>query len=132
MSAPSETYEKGLKMRRAVLGDAYVDKALAGGSEPFAKPGQEFITEVCWGGLTRPGLAPKQRSLMNIGILMALNRPAELAAHTRGAINNGVTEEELSEAIRHAMIYIEVPAGLEAYKVAGKVLRGMKESAELN
>ncbi|PGH05480.1 hypothetical protein AJ79_06787 [Helicocarpus griseus UAMH5409] len=118
-------------MRRPVLGDAYVDRALAGGSDPFAKPGQEFITEVCWGGWTRPGLAPKQRSLMNIRILMALNRSNELAVHTRGATNNGVTEKELSEAIRHAMIYIGVPAGLEAYEVAGKVVREMKDNGEI-
>lgn len=124
-------YEKGLKMRRAVLGDTYVDKALAGGSDPFGKPGQEYVTEVCWGSWTRPGLDRKQRSLLNIGILMSLNRGPELAAHTRGAINNGLAEEEISEAIRHTMVYAGVPAGVDAFKIAGKVIREMKESGEI-
>jgi 4-carboxymuconolactone decarboxylase len=130
MSGDKAMYDAGLKMRREVLGDAYVDRALAGGSDPFGKPGQEYITEVCWGGWTRPGLTKQQRSLLNIGILMALNRSTELSAHTRGAINNGLTEEQISEAIRHTMIYTGVPSGVEAYKVSGKVIREMKESGE--
>jgi 4-carboxymuconolactone decarboxylase len=123
-------YDKGLAMRREVLGDAYVDRALAGGSDPFGKPGQQYITEVCWGSWTRPGLTKQQRSLLNIGILIALNRGPELAAHTRGAINNGLTEAEISEAIRHTMIYAGVPSGVEAYKISGKVIKEMKESGE--
>ena len=124
-------YDKGLAMRRKVLGDAYVDKALAGGSDPFSKPGQDYVTEVCWGAWTRPQLTPQQRSLLNIGILMTLGRSPELAVHTRGAINNGLTEEQISEAIRHTMIYAGVPAGVEAYNVSGKVIREMKENGEI-
>jgi 4-carboxymuconolactone decarboxylase len=85
---------------------------------------------VCWASWGRPGLERKQRSLLNIGILMALNRGPELSAHIRGAINNGLTEEEISEAIRHTMIYAGVPSGVEAFKIAGKVIREMKESGE--
>ena len=68
--------------------------------------------------------------MLNIGILMALNRGPELSAHIRGAINNGLTEEEISEAIRHTMIYAGVPSGVEAFKIAGRVIREMKESGE--
>jgi len=129
-SEPSELFKQGIKIRREVLGDAYVDKALAGGSDPFGKPGQEYVTEVCWGSWGRPGLERKQRSLLNIGILMTLNRGPELRAHIRGAINNGLTEEEISEAIRHTMIYAGVPSGVDAFKIAGAVIREMKESGE--
>ena len=82
------------------------------------------------GELGCPGLNRKQRSLLNIGILMALNRGPELTAHIRGAINNGLTEEEISEAIRHTMIYVGVPSGVDAFKVAGKLIREMKERGE--
>jgi 4-carboxymuconolactone decarboxylase len=155
---PSEAFKQGIRIRREVLGDAYVDKALAGvsddplvasadsfaipsrdtaewthtwqGSDPFARPGQEYVTEVCWASWGRPGLERKQRSLLNIGILMALNRGPELTAHIRGAINNGLTEEEISEAIRHTMIYAGVPSGVDAFKIAGKVIGEMKASGE--
>ena len=83
-AGPSEMFKQGLRIRREVLGDAYVDKALKGGMDPFAKPGQEYVTEVCWGSWGRPGLERKQRSLLNIGILMSLNRGPELRAHIRG------------------------------------------------
>jgi 4-carboxymuconolactone decarboxylase len=79
---------------------------------------------------TRPGLERKQRSLLNIGILMTLNRGPELRAHIRGAINNGLTETEISEAIRHTMIYSGVPSGVDAFKIAGAVIKEMKESGE--
>lgn len=131
LDSSDKTYDAGLAMRRKVLGDAYVDKALAGGSDPFAQPGQEYVTEVCWGAWTRPQLTPQQRSLLNIGILMALNRGPELAVHTRGAIRNGLTEEQVSEAIRHTMVYTGVPSGVEGYKIAGKVIREMKENGEI-
>lgn len=129
-SNESPEFQKGIKIRREVLGDAYVDRALAAGSDPFGKPIQEYVTEVCWGSWGREGLTRKQRSLLNIGILMCLNRAPELAAHTRGAINNGLTEQEISEAIRHTMIYAGVPAGVDAFKTAGKVIREMKENGE--
>lgn len=118
-------------MRRSVVGDAYVDRALANGSSEFAYPGQELVTEWCWGyAWTRPGLEKKQRSLLNIGMLMALNRAPELAVHIRGARNNGLTELEIREAILHCTTYCGVPAGVDAMKVAEKVLNDMAENGE--
>jgi 4-carboxymuconolactone decarboxylase len=130
-SGPTAEFQKGIKIRREVLGDAYVDKALAAGSDSFGKPIQEYVTEVCWGSWGRDELSRKQRSLLNIGILMCLNRGPELAVHTRGAIRNGLTEEEIREAIRHTMIYAGVPSGVDAFKIASKVIREMKESGEI-
>ncbi|KAL1992327.1 hypothetical protein VTN49DRAFT_4359 [Thermomyces lanuginosus] len=124
-------FEEGLKVRREVVGDDYVDRALANGSTEFSRPGQELITEFCWGyAWTRPGLERKQRSLMNIGILMALNRSPELGVHIRGAIRNGLTETEIREAILHATTYCGVPAGVEAMKVAERVLDEMAAKGE--
>lgn len=130
-SGESAEFQKGIKIRREVLGDAYVDKALAAGSDSFGKPIQEYVTEVCWGSWGRDGLTRKQRSLLNIGILMCLNRGPELAVHTRGAIRNGLTEEEIREAIRHTMIYAGVPSGVDAFKTASKVIKEMKENGEI-
>ncbi|EEU45318.1 uncharacterized protein NECHADRAFT_80894 [Fusarium vanettenii 77-13-4] len=126
-----ELFEQGLKMRRSVVGDVYVDRALANGSTEFSKPGQELVTEWCWGyAWTRPGLEKKQRSLLNIGMLMALNRGPELAVHVRGARNNGLTELEIREAILHCTTYCGVPAGVEAMKIAERVLDEMSETGE--
>lgn len=124
-------FDEGLKIRRAVVGDAYVDRALANGSTEFSRAGQELVTEFCWGyAWTRPGLDRKQRSLLNIGMLMALNRAPELAVHVRGAINNGLTEVEIREAILHATTYCGVPAGVDAMKIAEKVLDEMAATGE--
>ncbi|KAI0803741.1 4-carboxymuconolactone decarboxylase [Xylaria sp. FL0064] len=125
-------FEEGLKVRRSVVGDAYVDRALENGSSEFSQPNQNLVTEWCWGfAWTRPGLDRKQRSLLNIGMLIALNRSPELAAHIRGARNNGLTELEIREAILHCTIYCGVPAGVEATKVAEKVLNEMAEKGEM-
>ncbi|KAJ6442539.1 CMD multi-domain protein [Purpureocillium lavendulum] len=127
-----QLFEEGLKMRRSVVGDTYVDRALANGSTEFSRPGQELVTEWCWGyAWTRPGLEKKQRSLLNIGMLMALNRTPELAVHVRGARNNGLTETEIREAILHCTTYCGVPAGVEAMKTAEKVLDEMAEKGEM-
>jgi 4-carboxymuconolactone decarboxylase len=99
-------FEVGIAERRTVVGDAYVDKALQGGSSDFAKPMQELVTEFCWGSVwTRPGLERKQRSLINVGMLCALNRGPELGNHVRGAIRNGCTEVEVREAILQVSVY---------------------------
>lgn len=125
-------FEQGLEVRRSVVGDTYVDRALANGSTEFSRPGQELVTEWCWGyAWTRPGLERKQRSLLNIGMLMALNRGPELAAHVRGARNNGLTEEEIREAILHCTTYCGVPAGVDAMKTAERVLDEMAEKGEM-
>ncbi|KAJ9226947.1 hypothetical protein DTO027B5_2163 [Paecilomyces variotii] len=126
-----QLFEEGLKVRRSVVGSEYVDRALANGSTEFWRPGQELVTEWCWGNIwTRPGLDRKQRSLLNIGMLMALNRSPELGIHIRGAINNGLTEVEIREAILHATVYCGAPAGVDAMKVAEKVLNEMEEKGE--
>ncbi|KAF2763529.1 CMD-domain-containing protein [Pseudovirgaria hyperparasitica] len=118
-------------MRRSVAGDEYVNKALEGGSSKFSCAGQELVTEWCWGyAWTRPGLSKKQRSLINIGMLMALNRAPELAVHNHGARNNGLSELEIREAILHATVYCGMPAGVDAMKTAEKVLNDMAERGE--
>jgi len=125
-------FEAGLAMRRSVVGDVYVDRALANGSTEFSRPGQELVTEWCWGyAWTRPGLAKRDRSLLNIGMLMALNRAPELAVHVRGARRNGLSETEIREAILHATTYCGVPAGVDAMKVAERVLNEMAEAGEI-
>jgi 4-carboxymuconolactone decarboxylase len=125
-------FEEGLKVRREVVGEAYVERALANGTSEFSRPGQELTTEWCWGYVwTRPGLERKQRSLLNIGMLMALNRGPELAVHIRGARNNGLSELEIREAILHCTTYCGVPAGVDAMKTAEKVLNEMAEKGEM-
>lgn len=126
-----ELFDLGLKTRREVVGDAYVDKALQAGSSDFAKPMQELVTEFCWGSVwTRPGLDRKQRSLINIGMLSALNRGPELGNHVRGAIRNGLTPVEVREAILQVAVYCGMPAGLEGFKIAEKIINDMTASGE--
>jgi 4-carboxymuconolactone decarboxylase len=134
MGSPSSTveahkviFEEGLKVRYQVAGKEYVDRSLANGSSEFARPMQELVTEACWGSVwTRPGLEKKQRSLQNIAMLCALNRATELAVHVRGAINNGASEVEIRETLLQAAIYCGIPAGIEGFKVAEKVITDMK------
>jgi 4-carboxymuconolactone decarboxylase len=117
-----ERFDAGMKVRRAVLGDAYVDRSLASATD-FSRPLQELVTEYCWGEIwTRDGLPLKTRSLLNLAMMVALNRPHELALHVRGAVNNGVTEQELQEVFLQAAIYAGVPAALDAFRVAQGVL----------
>ncbi|KAH8812577.1 AhpD-like protein [Xylogone sp. PMI_703] len=124
-------FEVGIAERRKVVGDAYVDRALAGGSSEFAQPMQQLVTEFCWGSVwTRPGLERKQRSLINIGMLCALNRGPELGNHIRGAIRNGLTELEIREAILQVSVYCGMPAGLEGFKIAERVIEDMIEKGE--
>jgi 4-carboxymuconolactone decarboxylase len=115
-------FDRGLKVRREVLGDAYVDRSLKSGTE-FRQPMQALVTEFCWGAVwSREGLDRKTRSLVNIGMLTALNRSTELAAHVRGAVNNGATKEEIQEVLLQTAVYCGMPAGLESFRVAEKVL----------
>ena len=126
-----QLFDAGIKTRREVVGDAYVDKALAGGSSDFAKPMQDLVTEMCWGHVwNRPGLDRKQRSLLNIGMLSALNRGPELGNHIRGAINNGLTPIEIREAVLQVSVYCGMPAGLEGFKIAEKVINEMTAAGE--
>jgi 4-carboxymuconolactone decarboxylase len=111
-------YEAGMAVRRRVLGDAYVDRSIAAADE-FSQPMQDLTTEFCWGAIwTREGLDLRTRSILNIGMLTALNRSHELAAHIRGALNNGVTREEIREVLLQTAVYVGVPAALESFRVA--------------
>jgi len=123
----SESYERGIEIRRAVLGDQHVDRSLAQVSE-FSRPVQELVTEYCWGVIwSRDGLERKTRSLLNLAMLTALNRSHELAVHVRGAINNGVTAAEVQETLLQAAVYAGAPAALESFRVAEKVLKEMEQ-----
>lgn len=125
----SETYERGIEMRRAVLGDKHVDASLARVSE-FSRPIQELVTEYCWGAIwKREGLERKTRSLLNLAMLTALNRSHELGVHVRGAVNNGVTTAEIQEVLLQAAVYVGAPAALESFRVAEKVLNEMEHDA---
>ena len=115
-------FDEGLAIRREVLGTEYVDAALERAT-PFAKPLQELVTEYCWGSIwSRPGLERRTRSLINLAMLTALNRPHELAGHVRGALRNGCSEEEIQEVLLQAAVYCGLPAALDAFRVAEKVL----------
>lgn len=119
----SERYDEGLQIRREVLGAEYVDSAISA-SSPFGEAFQVLVTEWCWGSIwSRPGLERKTRSMLNIAMLAALNKPAELRLHVRGALTNGVTIEEIKEILLQVTIYCGVPAGLEAFKIADKVIQ---------
>lgn len=121
-AAESERYARGNEIRRQVLGADYVDAAAQNGRR-FGAELQELITEYCWGAIWgRPGLEPKTRSLLNLGILTALNRPRELAAHIRGALETGCSEEEIREALLQTAVYCGVPAAVDAFDVARRVL----------
>ncbi len=117
----SELYEAGMKVRREVLGDAYVDTALMGATEVTSIM-QELTTEMAWGKIwTRPGLPRKTRSLMNVAMLTALGKPNELRLHVRGALRNGCSQEEIAEALLQASVYAGIPAGIEGFRVAKEV-----------
>jgi 4-carboxymuconolactone decarboxylase len=114
--------EAGLHVRREVLGDEYVDAALRDASE-FTQPLQELVTEYCWGAVwTRPGLQRQTRSLLNIAMMTALNRPHELELHVRGALNNNCSPEEIRETLLQAAIYCGIPAAIDAFRVAKPIL----------
>ena len=116
-----EQFEAGLATRREVLGNDYVDRALAS-ADDFSRPLQELVTEFAWGTVwQRPGLPRRDRSLMTVVMLVALNRPHELRLHLRGALNNGLSREEIREALLHAAVYCGMPAAVDAFRAAREV-----------
>lgn len=124
-----DTFEAGMRTRREVLGDQYVDAALAKTTE-FSAPMQQFVTEYCWGTVwNRDGLPRATRSLLNIAMLTAMNRNHELATHVRGAVRNDVTPGEIREVLMQAAVYVGVPAALESFRVAQGVLTEMGQDA---
>ena len=114
----TKRFEEGLAVRRKVLGNEYVDKSMAE-MDDFTQPFQELVNEYCWGTVwTRPGLPLKTRSLINLGILIAMNKPEELKLHLRGALNNGCTKAEIMEVLLHTAIYCGMPAAVTAFRTA--------------
>jgi 4-carboxymuconolactone decarboxylase len=125
-----DRYERGLSVRREVLGDAHVDRSLKGVSE-FARPVQEYVTQNVWGEIwSRPGLDRRTRSLLNLVMLTALNRNHELGVHVRGAVRNGCTTTEIQEAMLQAAGYCGAPAALESFRVAERVLDELAAEAD--
>lgn len=121
-----ERYEKGLSVRRAVLGSAHVDRSLKNRNE-FNEEFQDLITRYAWGEIwTRPGLPRRTRSLITVAMIVALNRPDEFRLHVRAARNNGVTREEIKEVLLQAAIYCGVPAANSAFHAAQEVFSEMK------
>jgi 4-carboxymuconolactone decarboxylase len=121
-SAGASVYERGMSMRRKVLGNAHVDQSMGQVSE-FARAVQDLVTEYCWGAVwSRGGLDLRTRSLLNLVMLTALNRMHELGVHVRGAVNNGCSRDEIREALLQAAVYCGMPAALESFRVAERVL----------
>ncbi|MBB4571350.1 carboxymuconolactone decarboxylase family protein [Rhizobium leucaenae] len=121
----------GEAVRRKVLGDDYVDRAM-NGADSFSAPFQDLLNEYCWGiAWTDGGLDLKQRSLLNLGMLAALNRMHEFGIHFRGAIRNGLTEDELRAALVQIAVYCGIPAGVEVFRIARSVRDEMRQKGEL-
>ena len=115
---PNELFEKGLQIRREVLGAEHVDASMSQ-ADDFSRPLQELVTEYCWGNVwSRPGLDRKTRSLLNLAMLTALNRPHEVKLHVRGALNNGCSKNDIMEVLLQAAIYCGVPAAMDSLRVA--------------
>jgi 4-carboxymuconolactone decarboxylase len=121
-SMQDEQYHRGLATRREVMGDPFVDRALAG-TTPFTQPIQDHISRAAWGDVwQRPGLDRKTRSLVTVAMLTALGKQHELKGHLRGALNNGATVEEIQEVLLHAAIYCGIPTSVEAFRTAAEVV----------
>ncbi len=121
-----QKFDQGLAVRKEVLGSEYVDQAIENMTD-FNRPMQELVTEYCWGEIwKRPGLSRKTRSLLNLAMITALNRPHELKLHVRGALNNGVTTDEIQEVFLQSAIYCGVPAAIDSFRVAEEVFKERK------
>jgi 4-carboxymuconolactone decarboxylase len=120
-----ELFERGLQARREVLGAEYVDASIRN-ADDFNMPMQELVTQYCWGDVwNRPGLDRRTRSFLNLAMITALNRPHELKLHVKGAINNGLTKDEIREVFLQAAIYCGVPAAIDSFRVAREVFKEM-------
>jgi len=123
-----DSYDKGLALRKKVLGDAHVERSLkAAQDNDFTRDLQQIVTSFAWGDIWgRPGLTLRERSLLNLAMLTALNRPHELHTHVRGALNNGVTVAEIREVFLHTAVYCGFPAAIDAFRTASEVLAEAK------
>jgi 4-carboxymuconolactone decarboxylase len=116
-------FEKGLSIRREVLGAEYVDKAIAN-ADDFNRPLQELVTGYCWGEIWgRPGLDRKTRSMLNLAMISALNRPHEVKIHVKGAIKNGLTKDDIKEVFLQVAIYCGVPAAVDSFRIAQEAFK---------
>jgi 4-carboxymuconolactone decarboxylase len=121
------TYDKGLQIRKDVLGEEYVNRALAR-TDSFNKPLQDLVTEYCWGAVWgRDGLSRRDRSMINLAMISVLNRPHELKVHVKGAITNGLSKEEISEVLLQVAIYGGVPAAVDSFRIANEAFAEMEE-----
>jgi 4-carboxymuconolactone decarboxylase len=122
-------FDKGMSIRRAVLGDAYVDRAVANMND-FNKPLQELVTQYCWGEVWgREGLSKRDRSLLNLGMISILNRGHELKAHVRGALNNGLSRDEIREVLLQVAIYGGVPCAVDSFRLANEAFKEIDAEA---
>jgi 4-carboxymuconolactone decarboxylase len=125
-----EMFEAGLAVRKAVLGAEFVENAIAS-ADDFNMPLQELVTEYCWGACwTRPGLDRKQRSMLNLAMLTALNRPHELKMHVKGALRNGLTKDEIREVLIQTAIYCGVPAAVDAFRTAREAINEFEKEGK--
>ena len=123
----TENFDRGMTMRRQVLSDAHVERSLAA-ADDFTRPMQELVTEFCWGAVwSRPGLDPATRSMINLAMISALGRNKELALHVRGALRNGVTEEQVQEILLQIAVYCGFPAGLDSMATAKAAIAAWHE-----
>jgi 4-carboxymuconolactone decarboxylase len=126
----SELFEKGLKVRREVLGAEYVDASISQ-ADDFSRPLQELVTEYCWGNVWgRPGLDRKTRSLLNLAMLTALNRPHEVKLHLKGALNNGCSKNDIMEVFLQTAIYCGIPAAVDSFRMAKEIFQEVESKQE--
>src|SRR3954468_7891774 len=122
-TAMTELFDKGLKIRKEVLGEDYVNKSIAGADE-FTRTMAEWSTAYCWGALwTRPGMDRRTRSIVNLAMISALNRPHELKLHVKAALKNGLTKEEMKEIFLQVAVYAGVPAGIDSFRIAREAFK---------
>lgn len=120
-------FERGLKVRKEVLGEDYVNRSIAGADE-FTRTMAEWSTSYCWGALwTRPGLARRERSIANLAMICALNRPHELKLHVKAAVKNGLTKDEIKEVLLQVAVYAGVPAGIDSFRIARDALKELED-----
>ena len=125
-----DVYDRGLAIRKSVLGAEYVDKALAN-ADAFTGPLQDLVTEYCWGAVWgREGLSKRDRSLLNLGMISILNRPHELKIHVKGALKNGLTRDEIREALLQVGIYGGVPAMVDSFRLANEAFAEIDNEAQ--
>jgi 4-carboxymuconolactone decarboxylase len=123
----SSLFERGLAVRKEVLGEEYVNKSIAGADE-FTRTMAEWSTEFCWGALwTRPGLDRRSRSIANLSMIATLNRPHELKLHVKAAVKNGLTRDEIKEVLLQVAVYAGVPAGIDSFRIAREALKELDE-----